>query len=165
MANYGDIALNLPPDWERARQHDPNYALMTVGHQNGVSDAYLIDEPDKRYQFAWVLRTFKGVPNEEVDINRTKGYSFVKKGEWEKNANLWEWDAEGFLTCKGQSLMARPAELFLADMAARKRQRDQVMGGRNKEEERIAEMAARAGIEVTGSDEGRPVQRRKGMRG
>jgi hypothetical protein len=156
VPNYGDIALNLPPSWRRTDQHDKNYALGTVGHEDGVADARLKDDPEKRHQFAFVDPRYR----DEVDINRSKGYVFVKKGEWEKNDNLWEWDAEGFCVFRSQRLMARPAELFFADMAQRRQQRDRVMGT-NRDEEAAQEIARRAGIEITGSDEGRPIARRR----
>lgn len=154
MANYGDIALNLPADWSRFKQHDQNYALMTIGHAEGVSDVRLTKEPDKRHQFAWVDTRYK----DEIDINRTKGYRFVTEKEWTKNEHLWEWDAEGFLLCKGQRLMARDEDRFLADMAARKKQRDSVMRT-NKDEDEAQELAARAGIRISAEDDGRPVRR------
>lgn len=153
MANYGDIALNLPADWSRSKQHDQNYALMTVGHTDGVADARLTKEPDKRHQFAWVDTRYK----DEIDINRTKGYVFVKTPDWTKNESIWEWDAEGFCVCKGQRLMARTEEKFLADMEARRKQRNSVMK-QNKDEDEARELAARAGIRISAEDEGRPLQ-------
>ena len=147
MANYGDVALSLGPEWARYKLHDQNYGLMIVGHVNGVADAYLTIDPDQEHQFAWVETRYR----DEIDINRSKGYRFVKQDEWTKNENLWEWDAEGFVLCKGQRLMARTKERFLEDMAARRKQRDQFMGT-NKDEEKALEIAARAGIEITGAE-------------
>lgn len=161
MANYGDVALNLPADWNRRKLTDQRFALLTVGHQDGIADARLKDHPDELHQFAWVMPTFKGLPNDEVDVNRTKGYKFVKKTDgWEKNENLWEWDAEGYCTFQGQRLMARPAELFFADMAERRATRDRVMGT-NADEEQAHRLAAKHGIQISGEEDGKPIKRRR----
>lgn len=157
MANYGDVALNLSANWNRREQNDQNYTLMTVGHADGVADAYLSDEPDQEHQFAWVDTRYK----DDIAINRTKGYTFVHKDTWTKNENLWEWDAEGFLVFKTYRLMARTKEEFLKDMADRRAQRDRVMG-KSKDEEEAERIAALAGIALTG--EGTKKTPRRGMR-
>ena len=154
MANFGDIALNLPQDWSRFKLHDKRQALMTVGHEDGVADAYLTEEPEARYQFAWVEPRYK----DEVDMNRTRGYKFVTKSEWTKNEDLWEWDAEGYCLCMGQRLMARPAALFFADLAERQRVRANL---KNRAEEEVQEIAERYGIPITGEDNGKPIARRR----
>jgi hypothetical protein len=159
VANYGDLALNLAPDWTRNKLHNQQASLRTVGHENGVADAHLTKEPDTEHQFAWVDTRNQ----DEISLNRAKGYDFIKKDGWTKNPDLWEWDAEGFCFFAGQRLMARSKERFLADMADRRRQRDAVMGAKSKDEEYIERMAAHAGIEITGSDDGKPL-RRKGLR-
>lgn len=161
MPNYGDLALNLPPTWERGGESDQNYALMIVGHKAGVADAYRTKEPDTPHQFAWVDSKYA----DDVAINVHKGYQFVKKDDWTKADDLWTWDAEGFCVFKMFRLMARSQERFLADMEARRKQRDRVMGS-NKDEEAAEAIAARAGLEITG-DDGRPLKRvrRQGMHG
>lgn len=157
MANYGDAALNLGPEWARYKESDQNFALQIVGHKDGESDVRLKDEPNKRHQFAWVDTKYR----DDIAINLTKGYRFVKKDEgWVKAEELWEWDAEGFLVWKTMRLMARPIERLVDDMAKRKQQRERVMGT-NKAEEEAAELAARAGIQITGDDK----PRRRGARG
>lgn len=159
--NYGDLALNLKPDWVRGAQSDQNYALMMVGHSNGVADAYLTKEPDARHQFAWVDQRYR----DDDAINKTKGYHYVKNTTWTKTDDLWEWDAEGFCVFKTYKLMARSEDRFLADMSERRAQRDRVMGS-NREEDDAARIAERAGIEVT-DEGGRPlkrVRRQQGMR-
>jgi hypothetical protein len=158
VANYGDVALVLRPDWERRKENDQHYALRIVGHQDGVADAYLEEEPDKEHQFAWVDPKYKT----DVAVNHTKGYRFVKKDEgWTKNDDLWEWNAEGFCVRESDYLMARPKDRFLEDMAARRTQRDKVMGG-NKAEEEAERIAANAGIEISGDS---PKVKRRGLRG
>lgn len=156
MANYGDLTLNLPPDWSRQKEHDQNYAIGMVGHENGVADAYLEDAPDTQHQFAWVDTRYR----DEIDINRHKGYEFVKQSDgWVKNNRLWDWDAEGFCVLRGQRLMARSKESFLADMDARRKQRNKVMG-KNKDDDEARQIAARAGIALLEEDDDRP----RGMR-
>jgi hypothetical protein len=156
VANYGDVALCLKPEWNRRRENDQTFVLTTVGHTDGVADAYLEDAPDQEHQFAWVDLKYK----DDIAINHTKGYRFVKKDEgWTKNEMLWEWDAEGFLVYKTMRLMARPKERFLEDMAARRQQRDKVMGG-NKADEEADRIAARLGVEIEGS----PKVKRRGLR-
>jgi hypothetical protein len=156
VANYGDVALGLGPDWSRYKLNDQTFALGTVGHEGGVADVYLEDEPDQQHQFAWVDTRWR----DEVSINRQKGYEFVNvNAGWVKSERLWDVDAEGFVVHNGQRLMARPFARFLEDMKARKTQRDRVMGT-NKDEEAAIAAAARAGIDLTG-DEGKPLRRKR----
>lgn len=156
--NYGDLTLHLPPTWNRLGEADQQFALQMVGHENGVSDAYLKDEPTQRHQFAWVDPKYR----EDETMNVYKGYRFVKKDDgWVINERLWAWDAEGFCTFKTFKLMARTEDLFLKDMEARRIQRNKVMG---KTEEDDAKQAAALGIDITG-DDGKRVKagRRRGM--
>lgn len=148
MANYGDVALGLKPEWDRSSEHNQEYALRIVGHTNGVADARLKNDPDKRHQFAWVDPTYL----KEVNVNRTKGYVFVNKNTgWEKADNLWEWNAEGNLLYEGQLLMARPGELYWKDLDKRIELRGGVKDNADEEAENIA---ARAGIRIS-REEGR----------
>jgi hypothetical protein len=150
--NYGDVALGLSADWSRATESNQEYALGIIGHENGEADVYLKDEPTKRHQFAFVDTRF----NDEVALNRVKKYTFVKKDDgWVQRTDLWDWDAEGFLLYRGQRLMARPGELYTADLEKRK-QRMQSKSAADEEAKRIA---ARAGIEM--EEEGRKVVKRK----
>lgn len=158
MANYGDVALGLKPDWSRSKENDQNYALQIVGHENGEADVYLKDEPDQAHQFVWVPLAYR----DTVSVYSTKGYSFVKKAEgWVKRENLWEWDAEGFVLSRWGRLMARTKERFLEDMEKRRIQRERVMGSGNDDDKRAREIAERTGIQITEDD--RPV-RRRGLR-
>jgi hypothetical protein len=156
VANYGDLGIALPKDWNRRAQSDQVFVLNTIGHAEGKADVWRKGAPDEEHQFAWVEPRYR----EEIQINRSKGYEFVKQGEWEK-IDLWEWDAEGFLIrADGQRLMARPKDKFLEDMADRRAQRSRVMGS-NRDDEEAARMAAKHGIEISG-DDGKPIRRVKG---
>ena len=159
-SNYGDVALTLPANWNRRAQSDQAYALNTIGHTDGVSDVRLKDEPEQKHQFAWVEPRYR----DEISLNQSKGYRFVKKDDGWVAESLWEWDAEGFLIrADGQRLMARSFERFLEDMAARKEQRDRVMNTSRVDED-VARLAAKFGISITG-DGGKPVKRvRSGLR-
>jgi hypothetical protein len=151
VANYGDAALNLGPEWARYKENDQNYALQIVGHDGGESDVYLKTDPDKKHQFAWVDTKY----SEDVQINQSKRYRFVKKDDgWVKRDGLWDWDAEGFLVFRTLRLMARDESELAAEMGKRKAQRDRVMGGETKEDQEIERLEARA--------EGKP--KRKGLR-
>ena len=111
--NYGDVALNLPPDWSRSlTATDPQFMLTTVGHVNGVADARLKADPGKRHQFRW-----NAANDPSISVFRSRHYSFVNKNAgWEKNEELWEWDGEGFIVHNGQRLMARDAEWYFKDL-------------------------------------------------
>ena len=157
MGNYGDLGVALPKDWNRRAQSDQNFILNTIGHTDGQSDVYLKDAPHEEHQFAWVEPRYK----DEIAINQSKGYRFVKKDDgWEK-IDLWEWDAEGFLIrADGQRLMARSKEKFLDDMEARRLQRKKVMES-NKDDEDAQRIAAKLGIKLSGDDD-KPMRRVKG---
>lgn len=132
MANYGDVALGLPANWNRnTYDNQADWVLYTVGHAEGKADAYLEDEPDKRHQFRWVDPRD---PN-EVTKAQMQHYVFVKKGEWVKHEILWGWDAEGFCVFAGQRLMARPEELFVKDNEKRERNQNVIRGTFDREME------------------------------
>jgi hypothetical protein len=103
VPNYGDIRLNLPPDWDRRNVSNPQFINSTIGHRNGVSEVRLKDNPEQRHAFAWVdPREVNG--QSDVDQNQDDGYTFVKQADgW--IADRWSWDAEGRLRCEGQLLM------------------------------------------------------------
>lgn len=116
--NYGDCALHLPPEWSRLRLasgHD--FMRSTVGHENGIADLHLQDDPGKAHQFAWC----DPKDTDRRDYLRSEKYEWVKgggdDGPWIKNPELWEWDAEGYVWHKGQRAMARSQELYVAAMA------------------------------------------------
>ena len=131
--NYGDVALNLSPDWDRRKFADKKFIIWTVGHKGGVSDLRLKKEPEKRHQFAWCDPRYK----DELDINRSNGYVVVKKEDWDKTEDLWEWNAEDKCVCSGQIAMARPASLFFEAQKAK----EQELSRRRKKPEEEQELA------------------------
>lgn len=152
MANYGDVALNLPANWDRSMMHNKKLAMVMVGHKEGVADVRLKGEPEKRHQFRWV----DPKQNEDIDMFQLDHYRFVNKEEWDKTDLLWTWNAEGRLVGPGH-LMARDAEFYFAEVAEREREADQS----EAEDERALAAAERAGITVTDL-EGNRVKRRPG---
>lgn len=119
MPNYGDVALNLAPNWSRRSENDQQLALRIIGHEAGVPDVCLKDDPEARHQFARVEPRYK----DEIDINRVKGYEFVTEGQWMKNVPIWQWDANGHLDIAGQLVMARPEHLYVEELERRRRLR------------------------------------------
>lgn len=113
MANYGDVALNLPADWSREANlgKDQEFVLMMVGHDDGIADAYLTKEPDERHQFTWA-----NMKNDsDVSRKRSRGYAEVSKNRWTINENLWRWDDKGHAVFNEGTLFARPAYLYHRD--------------------------------------------------
>lgn len=155
MPNYGDVALNLPPDWSRSRlASGQEFHLTTVGHENGVADAYITNEPDRLHQFKWV----NPLDNTEVSIAKSRHYVFVEKGSWTKNPHLWEWTGEGNIVFNGQYQMARDAEWYYKEEEARKNEEKQRRTpGKLPMDERVSalekQIAARGGTIV--DDQGR----------
>jgi hypothetical protein len=151
--NYGDVALGLSADWSRSKETNQEYALGIIGHEGGEADVFLKDEPEQKHQFAFVDTKFA----DEVAMNRVKKYAFVKKCDgWVQRANLWDWDSEDFLVHKGQRLMARKGEHFIAEMEQRAKVYNLSQSRADKE---AREIAARSGIEM--EEEGRKVVKRK----
>ena len=147
VPNYGDVALDLPADWSRGRvAGDPSFILTTVGHENGVADAYLTNDPGRRHQFRWMN------PKDESakSIARTKKYIWVTKAEWTKNEDLWEWDGDGFILFNGTRLMARDAKYYYAEKAEEERQKKEREGRRSvtPEEEQAVRRLENRGIIV-----------------
>lgn len=113
--NYGDCALNLPPDWSRGRNvGHPGFLNTTVGHENGVSDAYLKMDPGKAHQFRWCAPE----DQDATSTMRTQHFEPCMKADWTKNAFLWMWDGEGYIVHNGQRLWARDKQYYLADKEA-----------------------------------------------
>jgi hypothetical protein len=111
--NYGDVALNLPPDWTRSMNMTaPALTLGIVGHENGIADAYLTKYPAQRHQFQWVH------PTDAItrDQSRYKHYSYCTRTDWTKNPSLWDWDGEGYIVHLGQRLMARDERYFIEEL-------------------------------------------------
>lgn len=141
MANYGDVALNLDANWDRRSVRDQKYAAFIIGHSNGIADAALKEEPDKRHQFVWIdLRA-----EDELQANLSNDFEFVKAGVWTINEKLWKWDAEGRCNNQGFRLMARPAALYFAQQTAR----DKELAARKERVDDADVAATRAGIEFT----------------
>ena len=154
MNNYGDVALNLKPDWDRRRISNKKYALWIVGHDNGKSDAYKKADENARHQFAWIDPRYA----EELAINLSSGFTYVTKAEWTMNEQLWQWNAEDKCYNQGQLLMARPAALWFAQQAEREKE----LAGRNDDDMDAAdEIARRAGIPLQREDEA-PRKARRG---
>lgn len=123
--NYGDVALHLGPDWSRGNvSTSPKFMLTTVGHRNGVADAYLTDAPRQKHQFRWCAVEDK----DAISDLRTRHYKWCTRSTWTKNEELWEWDGDGYILHNGQRLMARHEQYYHAD----KEQLDLVTSQRDK---------------------------------
>lgn len=153
MGNYGDVALNLSPDWDRKHLSDRKFALWIVGHDTGKADAYQTKDVDKRHQFAWIDPKYR----EELAMNLSGGFVYVTKDSWTINESLWQWNAEDKCYNQGQLLMARPAALYFEQQAARARE---LNSRKDKALEEADIIADRAGIPIE-REEG---DRRKRMR-
>ena len=155
MPNYGDVALNLSPKWSRSLEHNQDYALWTVGHENGVADVYLTSDPEAKHQFAWVDPRRK----DEITKNKVKGYRFVHKSLFTKNENLWgDWTPDGFIQCFDQNLMCRPEELYLRDRLERE---EAALRAKDKDSDAARRLAARAGIALTEDEDEQPSRIRR----
>lgn len=151
--NYGDVALDLPPDWSRSRlAGDPTFMLTAVGHEHGVPDAYLTDKPKERHQFKWLNPQVQS----EVSIHRTRKYAPVTKAEWSKNPDLWDWDGEGHVVYNGQILYARDEIYYVDDketLARSQAERDRKTDPR--EQAAMQSIASRGGM--IEDERGRPL--------
>ena len=122
MANYGDVALGLPANWNRNYYNNQaEWMLYTVGHSDGVADVYKEDEPDTEHQFLWADTTARPGHTSDDRMAMQRGFRFVKKADgWVvRDETLWTWDSEGFLQHAGQKLMFRPKEKWLAEQNRR----------------------------------------------
>lgn len=155
--NYGDAALNLPPDWSRTRiAGDPAFILTTVGHENGVADARLTDDPSKAHQFRWI----DPADQNQLSLARTRHYKYCNKNAgWEKRDELWEYDGEGFIVLNGQKLMARDGDYYYAEIEAEKERKEAEKNRRSvtQEEERAVRALESRGI-VVEDERGRPLK-------
>lgn len=115
MANYGDVALGLPADWERNIYGDNEFVLTTVGHSDGTADAYLTNHPEEKHHFYWCDPT----DQRDIIFARQRGFDFCQKAEWSMNEMIWRWDAEGRIEAFGLRLMFRPAERYFRDIKRR----------------------------------------------
>jgi hypothetical protein len=105
VANYGDVALNLPANWDRSTLHDKDFSIQTVGHHEGVADAYLTKDKDARHQFYWAdPRDQRSMARLNID-----GYREVLKEDWTINEGLWKWNASNQASFGYEILLARPA--------------------------------------------------------
>ena len=152
MPNYGDAALNLPPDWTRTK-FESEQVQYTVGHKEGVAEVRLTKNPEEEHQFFWCDLNH---PTDK-DVLRDQGFTFVNKDEW--TAERWEWNSEGKLRSLLGLLMARPKAVYLAeeDRKRAKREREMV----NRAEAEALSLAEQHGIEVTDGDGKRLVRARR----
>lgn len=142
MANYGDVALNLPKDWDRAKLYNKEFAIQTVGHREGVADAYLTKEKDAEHQFYWIdPRDYRAIASLTVN-----GYTFVNKDEWTINTDLWQWNADGRASFGVEVLMARPKAKFIEAEDQRAAFR---ASKEKKDRDEEARAVAKAGLKVT----------------
>lgn len=158
MPNYGDVALNLGADWDRARMVFSPYLLTTVGHVNGKADMHLEKQPDELHQFQWINPFEK----DKEALAKMKGYKFVRKSDdWYLNDELWQWDAEGFVDHAGTRAMYRPASLYYKDQAQmteeqKRRKRQQLQA-----EDQADQEAARKGGFVVTDESGQQLRPRR----
>jgi hypothetical protein len=153
MPNYGDVSLQLGPDWDRRLITNKKFAMWIIGHDHGKSDAYLKKEPDKRHQLIWVDPRY----HEELAMNLSANFVFVNKDEWTINENLWQWNAEGHAFNQGQLMMARPAALWFAQKA----EVDRELAGRKDEDfDAAIAIADKAGIPIEHDGDQRKAARR-----
>jgi hypothetical protein len=146
MPNYGDVMLELPPDWSRSRIGGaPAFMNTAVGHEGGVADAYLTDKPEVLHQFRWCAPEDRTA----MDTLRTAHYVLCKKSEWTKNPNLWEWDGDGHILHNGQRLMARDKMWFdreKEETARLDKERDIKRSASMEEEQSMRRVEAQGGI-------------------
>lgn len=130
--NYGDVAMKLPPNWDRsevANSSGFNFVLMIIGHVNGVSDVRLKNNPSAKHQFRFLDQTNTA----DAFGARMDGYKFVTQAEWDA-IDLWQWNAQGHLFCLDQVLMARPGHMYFDELDAR-------MANRPEDEDRKEALA------------------------
>ena len=115
MPNYGDVALNLRPDFDRSMVVHSMLLNTLVGHVGGKADMHLEDAPDELHQFQFVNMADR----DKLSLAKMKGYKFVKKSEkWWINEDVFTWTPEGFAeNTGGDRAMFRPASLYLKEQA------------------------------------------------
>jgi hypothetical protein len=152
--NYGDVSLNLPPDWARARNIGGHaFILTTVGHENGVADAFRTQSPGTGHQFKWCNPS----DGDEVSMLRTQHYELVIRSEWTKNPHLWEWDGEGHIVHNGQRLVARDRKYYDAEEREKVLQADKANDILTPEEERLLRKLQARGAFLE-DEKGRPLR-------
>jgi len=159
MANYGDVALNLPPDWSRERLLNKRPNHMTIGHTAGRSDVALKDDPEARHAFAWCAVGPQFI--DELDARKSDGFSFVNKNDWD--SVYYEWDAEGYLVAQNQRLMAIPEAKYIELRAAEREELERTsVNTANEEALGLADRVS--GITLTNRDGEALNRKRKGRR-
>lgn len=158
MANYGDVRLNLPADWSRDSIMNGPFINSTVGHKNGVAEARLEKNPEQRHAFTWADPIPRPGHPDDVQNNLDDGYVFVKKDSWIKER--WRWDAEGFLVCDGQQLMAMTEEKWIELEAKREKQDARSRPADPADDPKLQEMAER--VKVIIDKENQPHKRARG---
>lgn len=156
--NYGDVALSLPPDWDRARVVHSPLINKIVGHSDGVSDLDREDDPGALHQFQWL----NAVERDKLSIAKTKGYKFVRKSEgWRINNDApFEWDAEGFVeNDTGDRGMFRPASLYRQDQERMKEEQKRFRRQAEQEDERAERAVRQIGGDITYDEDERPLKR------
>jgi hypothetical protein len=150
VPNYGDCALRLAPDWDRNKCEQFDLMMTAVGHVNGKADLHLTKDEDAEHQFYWAD------PKDQKDVanHRRMHYEWVRKAEWTKNVEFWNWDAEEFCEFGGLRAMARPKSYWLEDEQRRKGLSERV---RKDDEEQFDRMAP-GGLQISDA-EGRPLNK------
>ena len=156
MANYGDVALKLGADWSRHAYQDTtalSHMDRTVGHEDGVPDAYLTEDMDAEHQFWWIEISSPINKFEQMELNRKRaqGFEFVNKDKWTKNPHLWGWTSDGYCESLAGRLLARSKERYDADEAERAAT-DSVDGKVRDLKNDLAERAASSGATVKDED-------------
>jgi len=154
--NYGDCALNLPPDWSRSRMvGDASFVLTTIGHEGGVSDVFLTMNPGQAHQFTWC----DPKDQNKVSVLRSNHYVLCSKADWTKNPQLWEWDGEGHIVHNGQLVWAREKVFYDQDQAEQKRLQQERDGKRatSADEENTLRRLEQQGA-ILEDERGRPLK-------
>ncbi len=126
-----------------------------IGHENGVADVYLTDEPDARHQFCWMHPEDR----DNRDMKRSAHYDYVTKAKWTKNPHLWEWDGEDHIVYNGQRLMARAETYYHQDNEELDRataERDKKAGASADDERAVAKLQRQGAI--IEDERGRPLK-------
>lgn len=152
--NYGDAGLNLPPDWSRGRNiGHPGFLNTTVGHENGIADAYLTMNPGQAHQFRWCAPE----DQDATSTLRTQHFEPCTKKEWTKNPHLWMFDGEGFIIHNGQRLWAREKSFYLADREAAEEEQKRRTQKTQREDDQAEARASAHGATIE-DDRGRTLK-------
>lgn len=142
--NYGDVALNLGPHWDRAAVVHSQFINGIVGHVNGKADMHIENEPDEEHQFQFVDMGQK----DKLALAKMKGYKFVQKStDWWINEDLFSWTAEGYAeNAYGERAMARPKSLYQRDQMQLSEEQKRF----KRQQEQLDEQAERAVVAAGG---------------